>query len=128
MRGLDALRQGRYPEAAGTLAEAMQVGPDPAFILAPGVAQCLGEQLAPAIADFERAKRSGLRGREGDLWTYAAQMMSRRQLHSALDMKGPGGRPWFGGASGHAIQGRDDYPTDYASFGCYEFARPRPTQ
>jgi hypothetical protein len=38
-RGLDALRQGRYPEAAGALAEAMQVGPDPAFILAPGVAQ-----------------------------------------------------------------------------------------
>ncbi|HEX6078278.1 MAG TPA: hypothetical protein VF197_01540 [Methylomirabilota bacterium] len=124
VRGLDALRQARYAEAAGALAEAMQAAPDPAFILAHGVAQCLGEQLAPAIADFELAKRSGLRGREADLWTYTAQMMSRGQLHSGLDMKGPGGRPWFGGAPGHVIQGRDDYPTDYASFVYYEMATP----
>jgi hypothetical protein len=100
VRGLDARRQARYAEAAGALAEAMHPAPDPAFILAHGVAQSLGEQLAPAIADFELAKRSGLRGREADLWIYAAEMMSRGQLHISLDMNGLGGRPWFGGAPG----------------------------
>src|SRR5215470_16840240 len=39
----------------------------------------------------------------------------------------PGGMPgatWFGAAPGHVIQGRDDYPTDYASFVYYEMATP----
>ena len=43
---------------------------------------------------------------------------------SALDNKGRGGQGWFGGAPGHVIQGRDDYPTDYASFVYYEMATP----
>ena len=43
-----------------------------------------------AIADFARAKRSGLRGREADLWTYTAQMMSGGRERSDLDNKGPG--------------------------------------
>jgi Tfp pilus assembly protein PilF len=124
VQGLDAIRQGRYPEAVTALTQAMQAAPDPAFVLARGVAQCLGGQLGPAIADFELAKRSGLKGREADLWTYTAQMMSNGQQRSSLDNKGPGGRGWFGGAPGHIIQGRDDYPTDYASFVYYEMATP----
>ena len=39
----------------------------------------------------------------------------------------PGGRSgetWFAGVPGHVIQGRDDYPTDYASFVYYEMATP----
>ena len=124
VQGLDAIRQGRYPEAVTALGQAMQAAPDPAFILARGVAQCLGEQPGAAIADLELAKRSGLKGREADLWTYTAQMMSNGQQRSSLDNQGPGGRGWFGGAPGHIIQGRDDYPTDYASFVYYEMATP----
>src|SRR5262249_52378114 len=55
---------------------------------------------------------------------YAAQMMSGGRERSDLDHKGPGGQGWFGGAPGHVIQGRDDYPTDYASFVYYELATP----
>ena len=124
VQGLDAIRQGRYAEAVTALGQAMQAAPDPAFILARGVAQCLAEQPGAAIADLELAKRSGLKGREADLWTYTAQMMSNGQQRSSLDNKGPGGRGWFGGAPGHIIQGRDDYPTDYASFVYYEMATP----
>jgi Tfp pilus assembly protein PilF len=124
VQGLDTIRQGRYAEAVTALTQAMQAAPDPAFTLARGVAQCLGEQPGPAIADFELAKRSGLKGREADLWTYTAQMMSNGQQRSSLDNKGPGGRGWFGGAPGYIIQGHDDYPTDYASFVYYEMATP----
>ncbi|HKW95631.1 MAG TPA: hypothetical protein VJX92_27335, partial [Methylomirabilota bacterium] len=124
VQGLDLIRQGRYADAIAALSPAMQASPDPTFILARGVAECLGERLNEAIADFARAKRSGLRGREADLWTYAAQMMSGGRERSELDNKGPGGQGWFGGAPGHVIQGRDDYPTDYASFVYYEMATP----
>ena len=124
VQGLNAIRQGRYAEAVTALGQAMQAAPDPAFILARGIAQCLAEQPGAAIADLELAKRSGLKGREADLWTYTAQMMSNGQQRSSLDNKGPGGRGWFGGAPGHIIQGRDDYPTDYASFVYYEMATP----
>jgi|HubBroStandDraft_6_1064221.scaffolds.fasta_scaffold26177_2 tetratricopeptide (TPR) repeat protein len=134
VQGLDLLRQGRYPEAVPALGQAMQAGADPAFILARGVALCLGEHPREAIADFEQAKRSGLRSREADLWTYAAQAMSAGRERSSLDNKGPGGQGpggqgpggqgWFGGAPGYIIQGRDDYPTDYASFIYYEMATP----
>ncbi len=124
VQGLDAIRQGRYDEATAALGRAVQAAPDPSFILARGVAQCLGEKPREAIADLEQAKRAGLRGREADLWTYAAQMMSQGRERSGLDNKGPGGKGWFGGAPGHVIQGRDDYPTDYASFVYYEMATP----
>jgi tetratricopeptide (TPR) repeat protein len=124
VRGLDTIRQGRYPAAVEALTQAMQASPDPSFVLARGVAECLGGRLREAIADFAQAKRVGLKGREADLWTYAAQMMSRGQERSSLDHRGPGNQPWFGGAPGHIIQGRDDYPTDYASFVYYEMATP----
>lgn len=124
VQGLDALRQGRYEEAIAALGRAVQAGPDPSFLLARGVAHCLGEKPREAIADFEQAKRAGLRSREPDLWTYSAQMMSGGRERSALDNKGRGGQGWFGGAPGHVIQGRDDYPTDYASFVYYEMATP----
>ena len=124
VQGLDALRQGRYDEAAAALGRAVQAGPDPSFVLARGVAQCLGEKPREAIADFEQAKRAGLRSREADLWIYTAQMMSGGRERSSLDSKGRGGQGWFGGAPGHVIQGRDDYPTDYASFVYYEMATP----
>jgi tetratricopeptide (TPR) repeat protein len=55
VQGLDALRQGRYDEAAAALGRAVQAGPDPSFVLARGVAQCLGEKPREAIADFEQA-------------------------------------------------------------------------
>ncbi len=124
VEGLDALRQGRYEEATAALGRAVQGAPDPAFIVARGVAQCLAEKPREAIADFEQARRAGLRGREADLWTYTAQMMSGGRERSGLDNKGRGGQGWFGGAPGHVIQGRDDYPTDYASFVYYEMATP----
>src|SRR4029077_20825561 len=59
VQGLDAIRQGRCAGRAAALPQAAQAAPDPAFVLARGVAQCLGEQLGPAIADFEQAKRAG---------------------------------------------------------------------
>ncbi|HEY7039304.1 MAG TPA: tetratricopeptide repeat protein [Methylomirabilota bacterium] len=124
VQGLDHIRQGRYADAVAPLGQAAQLVADPMFVLAHGVALCLGERFGEAIADFERAKRGGLKGREADLWTYAAQMMSNGRERSGLDNKGPGGRGWFGGAPGHVIQGRDDYPTDYASFVYYEMATP----
>ena len=124
VQGLDAIRQGRYVEALSPLGQAMQQAPDPSFILAHGVALCLGEKPGEAIVDFEQAKHAGLKGREADLWVYTAQMMSNGRERSSLDNKGPGGRGWFGGAPGHVIQGRDDYPTDYASFVYYEMATP----
>ena len=122
MAGLDAIRQGRYPAAVDALTRATQTGTDPAFWLARGVAQCLDEKWPQAIEDLNRAKNSGLRGREADLWVYAAQMMSSGQGRAL-----PGGRSgetWFAGVPGHVIQGRDDYPTDYASFVYYEMATP----
>jgi tetratricopeptide (TPR) repeat protein len=124
VQGLDALRQGHYDEAVVALGRAMQGAPHPSFILARGVAHCLGEKPREAIADLEQAKRAGLRSREADLWIYTAQMMSQGRERSGLDHKGPGGKGWFGGAPGHVIQGRDDYPTDYASFVYYEMATP----
>lgn len=52
---------------------------------------------------------------QGPALTYTAQMMSQGRERSGLDHKGPGGtggKGWFGGAPGHVIQGRADYPTD----------------
>jgi Tfp pilus assembly protein PilF len=122
--GLDALRQGRHAEATAALTQAMPGSTDPSFWLARGVAYTLGEKFREGIEDFARARSMGLKGREPDLWTYTAQMMSGGRERSGLDNRGRGGQAWFGGAPGHIIQGRDDYPTDYASFVYYEMATP----
>ena len=40
------------------------------------VAETLAEQFQPGLTDLARARTLGLKGREAELWTYAAEAMS----------------------------------------------------
>ena len=121
--GLDALNEGRWPEAARAFTRAVEGKPDDAtFLLARGVAQVLAEQFDPALKDLERAQRLGLRGREAQLWTYAAEAMSGIVIHSDHALGGGrnrGNQPVVVSIPAHVAQGGNDYPTDYGSFIVY---------
>lgn len=137
LEGLDALTQGQFPEAVAAFSRALEAsGDDPAFVLARGVAETLAEQFQPAIKDFKRYQRLGGKGREAELWTYVAEAMSGTATpeHSFPVPRSLQGREGasadsqqgqeysFVSMPGHMIQGRDDYPTAYASFVYYEMA------
>ena len=123
--GLDALMQGRWPDAVAGLSRALEAnGDDPTFVLARGVASALAGDFTPALNDFARARKLGLRGREAELWTYAAEAMSGQVTpeHTL------GGGPRSLGASprplvsipGHIVQGRDDYTSAYGTVIAYD--------
>jgi tetratricopeptide (TPR) repeat protein len=115
--GLEALEGARYPDAVAAFTRALQhAGDDASLVLARGVAHALGGQFREALADLDRAQRLGYRGREPDLWIYVVEAMSGAQ-------SGKHGT-WFSGIPGHLVQGRDDYPTDYASHLAYQLAMP----
>lgn len=137
LEGLDDLTQGKFPEAVAAFSRALEAsGDNPDFVLARGVAETLAEQFQPAIKDFDRYQRLGGKGREAELWTYVAEAMSGiatpghsipgprslqdRERKSADDREGQ----TYSSVSipGHMIQGREDYPTAYASFVYYEMA------
>jgi predicted Zn-dependent protease len=127
--GLDALTQGHWPEAATAFSRALDAsGDDPTFVLARGVAETLAEQFQPALSDLARAKRLGLRGREAELWTYAAEAMSGIvSPEHALgggprSLQGQGGPPPLVSIPGHIAQGGQDYSTEYGTIVAYELA------
>jgi Tfp pilus assembly protein PilF len=123
--GLDALMAGRWPDAVAAFSRTLETaGDDPTFVLARGVASTLADQFAPALADLSRARKLGLKGREGELWTYAAEAMSG----TVTPEHTLGGGPRTLGASprplvsipGHIVQGRDDYTSAYGTVIAYE--------
>ncbi|HVW04931.1 MAG TPA: tetratricopeptide repeat protein [Vicinamibacterales bacterium] len=127
--GLDALTQGHWPDAATAFSRALDAsGDDPTFVLARGVAETLAEQFQPALNDLARAKRLGLKGREAELWTYAAEAMSGIvSPEHALgggprSLQGQGGPPPLVSIPGHIAQGGQDYSTVYGTIVAYELA------
>jgi tetratricopeptide (TPR) repeat protein len=131
------MTQGQFPEAVAAFSRALDAsGDDPDYVLARGVAETLAEQFYPAMKDLERYQRLGGKGREAELWTYVAEAMSGiatpghaipgprslqgRESESADSQQGQAYS--FVSIPGHMIQGRDDYPTAYASFVYYEMA------
>ena len=139
LEGLDALTQGQFPEAVTAFSRSLEFsGDDPGFVLARGVAETLAEQFQLAMKDFQRYQRLGGKGREAELWTYVAEAMSgiatpghgipvpRSLQGRAGEFSDPQLGREFSSVSipGHMIQGRDDYPTAYASFIYYEMADP----
>ena len=122
--GLDALNDGRWPDAVAAFSKALDVaGDDPDIVLARGVANTLAENFPTALKDLTRARKLGLKGREGELWTYVAEAMSgiiADQNHALGGFAtGRGQGPVIISIPGHIAQGRDDYPTEYASFIVY---------
>ncbi|HEY7130450.1 MAG TPA: hypothetical protein VH332_12290, partial [Nitrospira sp.] len=123
--GLDALNEGRWPEAAAAFTKALDAAGDNAdIVLARGVADILAEDFSRALKDLDRAKRLGYRGREPDLWIYVAEAMSG--IIAVPDHAlggGPRGQrsdtPVIVSIPGHVAQGKDDYTTDYGSFMVY---------
>lgn len=89
----------------------------------------MAEQFPQALKDFQRVKRLGLKGKEAELWTYAAETMSglATREHALGGGRGAAGQEFTPGivsVPGHIIQGRGDYPTEYASFVIYQMAMP----
>jgi tetratricopeptide (TPR) repeat protein len=120
--GLDALNEGRWPEAVAAFTTALDAaGDDPDVVLARGVANLLAEDFPRAFKDLDRAKRLGYRGREPELWTYVAEAMSGIIVNKdhALGGLSRGDQPAVVSIPGHIAQGRDDYSTEYASFIVY---------
>ena len=121
--GLDALNEGRWTEAVRGFSRAVESKPDDAtFLLARGVSQVLAEQFEPALKDLERAQRLGLRGREAQLWIYAAEAMSGIVInpdHALGGGRNRGNQPVVVSIPAHVAQGGNDYPTDYGSFIVY---------
>jgi len=130
LAGLDALAEARWADAVGALTRVRQAsGSDPAFALALGVAHALSEQFPQALAELQGARRLGLKGREAELWIYAVETMSGTATpeHAPPGPRSLQGQPGARAAvsiPGHMIQGREDYPTDYASFVYYQMATP----
>ncbi|MFN7952357.1 MAG: tetratricopeptide repeat protein [bacterium] len=127
LEGLDALRAGRAADAANAFSRALETrGDDASFVLARAVARTLALQFGEALADLERATKLGVRGREPELWTYVAEAMSGQVGPDHALGGGPrslrSDRPGLVSIPGHLAQGRDDYPTDYASFVIYDLA------
>ncbi|HJT19740.1 MAG TPA: tetratricopeptide repeat protein, partial [Nitrospira sp.] len=121
--GLDALNEGRWPDAVAAFTTALDAaGDDPDIVLARGVANILAEDFPRAFKDLDRAKRLGYRGREPELWTYVAEAMSGIIVNNDHAL---GGGPRRDDTTavvsipGHIAQGRDDYTTDYGSFIVY---------
>lgn len=124
VEGLDALNEGRWPEAATAFTRALdKAGDNPDIVLARGVASILAEDFSRALKDLERATRLGYCGREPELWTYVTEAMSG--LVAVPDhVLGAGPRgvppgPVVVSIPGHIAQGHDDYTTDYGSFLVY---------
>ncbi len=132
LEGLDALHDGRAADAVSAFSRALETsGDDPTFVLARGVAETLALQFPRALDDLERARKLGLRGREAELWTYVAEAMSGQVGPEHTLGGGPrslrGQRAELVSIPGHMAQGRDDYPTDYATYVIYDLAMPYQT-
>jgi Flp pilus assembly protein TadD len=129
--GLDALRAGNYQEAVSQFTRATQNSDDAEFVLSRGVALVLSDQYKQALPDLQRAHLLGLRSREPELWTYAAETMGFFATRDHV-IGGPlvlrDGRELADGMAvsvpGNMVQGGNDYPTAYASTIIYEMAFP----
>lgn len=126
--GLDALNEGRWPNAVVAFSRALDVSDDdPDVVLARGVAYTLTEDFPRAQKDFERATRLGLKGREAQLWIWATEAMSGIILFPDHALGG-GPRslrsqePAVVSIPGHVAQGSDDYSTEYGTFIVYQLA------
>jgi hypothetical protein len=123
--GLDALMSGRWSDAVISFTQTLNTaGDDPTFVLARGVAATLAGQYTPALGDLTRARTLGLRGREAELWTYAAEAMSGQVTPEHAGPSGPrslgGGTRPLVSIPGHIVQGRDDYTSAYGTVIAYE--------
>ena len=122
MEGLDALNEGRWPDAVAAFSRALDLSGDNSdILLARGVANTLAEDFPRALKDLERTKRLGYRGREPDLWIYVTEAMSGiiANKDHALGGAPRGDTPVIVSIPGHVAQGHDDYSTDYGSFIVY---------
>lgn len=125
--GLDALNEGRWPDAVVALTKALDAaGDNPDVVFARGVANTLAEDFPNALKDLQRTQKLGYRGREPEVWIYVAEAMSGiiavpghalgggpRSLRSKDDAV-------VVSIPGHVAQGKDDYTTEYASFIVYK--------
>ncbi len=128
VEGLDALSEGRWPDAVSAFSRALdQASDDPDIVLARGIAHTLAEDFPRAQKDLSRAQRLGLKGREAQLWIYATEAMSGILVVPDHALGGgprgaPSGRPAVVSIPGHVAQGHDDYTSDYGSFIVYRLA------
>lgn len=128
MKGLDALNEGRWSDAASAFSRALdQSGDDPDIVLARGVARTLSEDFPNALKDFQRVERLGYKGREPELWTYVAEAMSGTVAVPDHALGGghrgvPSG-PVVVLLPGHLAQGHDEYTTEYGSFILYKLGQ-----
>ncbi|MCS6294136.1 MAG: hypothetical protein H8J66_13785 [Nitrospira sp.] len=128
MEGLDALNEGRWPDAVSAFSRALdQSDDDPDIVLARGVAKTLAEDFLRAQKDLERAQRLGSRGREAQLWVWATEAMSGNILVPDHALGGgprglPSDRPAVVSIPGHVAQGGNDYSSEYGSFIVYKLA------
>ncbi len=126
--GLDALNEGRWPDAVSAFSRALeQSGDDPDIVLARGVANTLAEDFPRAQRDLDRAQRLGLKGREAQLWLWASEAMSGIIVVPDHALGGGprgfnSGRPAVVSIPGHIAQGQGHYTTEYGSFIVYRLA------
>jgi tetratricopeptide (TPR) repeat protein len=128
VEGLDALNEGRWPDAVAAFTRALDAaGDDPDIVLARGVANTLAEDFPRAQNDLERAQRLGHQGRETQLWIWATEAMSGNIV--VPDHALGGGprslrseRPAVVSIPGHVAQGGNDYSSEYGSFIVYKLA------
>lgn len=77
IEGLDALNEGRWPDAVTAFTRAFHAASDdPDIVLARGVANTLAEDFPGAQKDLDRAQRLGQKDREPLLWIWATEAMS----------------------------------------------------
>ncbi|WHZ24723.1 MAG: hypothetical protein OJF47_003835 [Nitrospira sp.] len=126
--GLDALNDGRWPDAVAALTKALDAaGDNPDIVLARGVANTLAEDFPKALKDLQRAEKLGYRGHEPQLWIHVTEAMSG--LVAVPDhVLGAGPRGIPSGPvvvllPGHLAQGHDDYTTEYGSFMLYKLGQ-----
>lgn len=126
--GLDAMNEGRWPDAVTAFTKALDAAGDHAdIVLARGVANTLAEHFPQALKDLQRTEQLGYAGREPELWLYVAEAMSGLVAVPAHVLgAGPRGvpsGPVVVMLPGHLAQGRDDYSTEYGSFILYKLGQ-----
>lgn len=126
--GLDALNEGRWPDAVAVFTKALDAAGDNSdIVLARGVASTLAERFPQALKDLQRTETLGFPGREPELWLYVAEAMSG-QVVVPDHVLGAGPRGLPAGPivvllPGHLAQGLDDYSTEYGSFILYQLGQ-----
>ena len=126
--GLDALNEGRWPDAVTAFTKALDAAGDHAdIVLARGVANTLAELFPQALKDLQRTGKLGYPGREPELWLYVTEAMGGIVAVPDHALGGgprgvPSG-PVVVVLPGNLAQGLDDYSTEYGSFILYKLGQ-----